>query len=87
MGVRCNLKKSALKQNPKTKQQQKKIWRVCHLLQNNVAYSQIKVIQHSSWSNTRKRHIAVRELPLANEMVTTHQLELDIAHASVPTLV
>jgi len=59
--------KSALKQNPKTKQQQKKI---CHLLQNNVASSQIKVIQQSNWSNTCKRHIAVPELPLANEMVT-----------------
>jgi len=28
MGVRCNRKKLALKQNPKTKQQQKKIWRL-----------------------------------------------------------
>jgi len=48
------------------------MWRVCHLLQNNVASSQIKVIQQSNWStsNTRKRHIAVRELPLANELVT-----------------
>ena len=59
------------------------MWRVCHLLQNNVASSQIKVIQQSNWTNTRKCHIAVRERPLANEMVTNWIY----VHASVPTLV
>ena len=38
----CNRKKSGLKQNLKSTQPQNKFWRVYHLLQNNIAVSQIK---------------------------------------------
>ena len=46
---RCprNRKKSSLKQNPKSTQPQNKFQRVYHLLQNNVAVSQIKLIQQN----------------------------------------
>ena len=43
----CNRKKSSLKQDPKSTQPQNKFWHECHLLQNNVAVSQIKLIQQS----------------------------------------
>ena len=44
----CNRKKSSLKQDPKSTQAQNKFQRECHLFQNNIAVSQIKLIQQNS---------------------------------------
>ena len=66
----CNRKKSSLKQDPKSTQPQNKFWRECHLLQNNIAVSQIKWIQQNKWRNTCKHHVARWQRRLANEDVT-----------------
>ena len=51
MGVHVTAKKSSLKQDPKSTQQQNKFRRECHLFQNNIAVSQIKLIQQNKWRN------------------------------------
>jgi len=80
----CNRKKSNLKQDPKSTQPQNKFRRECHLFQNNIAVSQIKLIQQNKWRNTCKHHVARWQRRLANEVAS--RIELHASQITHPCL-
>jgi len=80
----CNRKKSNLKQDPKSTQPQNKFRCECHLFQNNIAVSQIKLIQQNKWRNTCKHHVARWQRCLANEVAS--RIELHASQITHPCL-